>query len=906
MRGHGTAAALAAAALAAAGLLALLAACGGGRGSGALDGGADGAAGDVRSDAAAPLDGAPDAPAASDAADAGPPGDAVPDAAPDLAPDGFVGIENAGVRAWEQDGRVFVDNGRLRLTFDLAAGLLRVEEAAGPLVLRHATALARFRVDAMRGEARLSDPGVRTWEARPFVDPLGEGLSLVVSHEPAEGGPALTVVYDLRGAATYLTAALTARWADTAGAAVRVDRLSPVAADARSDGGLFVGPDPRTHRWLDNGFDLYFDFSAFVVPATRSASLLFAPGESSNWNAALYDPASRRSVVAGFLSAERGIGLVVVHWPPAGGPRDGEREGFRRFEGLAHYDGGRAAIPAADGGPGAALGSELFYLDAAPSTVFDGLEDYAARYARRIGKVLPAAVPTGWNSWGGGAGSGGYGTNIDEALMLANLEAAARDFRPYGMRWFLIDDGWQQADGDWFPDPARFPDHLDANGAPQNGLAWLADQVRAAGLIPGVWISPFDMDVRSQLAAEHPDWAVDVSPLGTVVPDDVFVLDLSRPEVLDWLAETFRRLTHDWGLRWIKMDFTYFALFAQNLHDPAVTPSEAYHTALVRLREAMHPDAFFLTLTPMGLAYDVADGNRLGLDNEPWWGSAAENDQGLHHNYPTTARRWYLNHRVFVNHPDLVYFRPDFGLTMNEARAWISAVALTGGIVKLGDSYVELAEHPEWRAVLERVLPVYPRSGRPLDVFERELPEVWHLAAEREGRTWAVLGLYHWGQNRDVGRPDWEAEAPRTLRVDLADLGLDPTQRHLVFRAWDQTWTWEEGGAVEEWLAPRMDAVFVVRPAPVEPAVVFTSRHLLGGAVEVHDEAFGADDALTATVDTVPGAPLTVWVATAGRIPEEATASGSDDVGHEVTDGLLALRCTPRTDATEVRVTFAP
>ena len=137
------------------------------------------------------------------------------------------------------------------------------------------------------------------------------------------------------------------------------------------------------------------------------------------------------------------------------------------------------------------------------------------------------------------------------------------------------------------------------------------------------------------------------------------------------------------------------------------------------------------------------------------------------------------------------------------------------------------------------------------------------------------MGLFNWGKNRDAGSATWDVEAPRKIGVDRAALGLATGTTLLAFDAWDRTWEWIDGTRLERTMDPRTGLLLVVREKPADPAVVFTTRHLMGGAVEVHGEAWDqAAATLKASVDTVAGAPFTVYVATAGRTLLDATVDG--------------------------------
>ena len=784
-----------------------------------------------------------------------------------------------------------LSNGLLSVVPDLDTGRLDVPGH----VVRATSAAMVTTSDGEELTWDSADAVYTSWSHEAFSDGLGAGTQLVLTHVFEDGVRLVTRVH-LRETASFLTATTELRWRAGAPEGTRVTRLTPLSVVA-PDGALLVGPDPATHTILDNGFDYFFDFEARAFQAGKNPSLLFPGGSAAaaNWNVAIVDRETDASLVAGFLTVEEGVGILSVGYlAGAATPVDGPA--FTRFEGFAHYFGGRAPRPHERGGHH--LESELLYLDLSNASGQAKLETFASRYAERIGKVARTDIPSGWNSWGGGAGSGGYGTNIDEALMLANLDAAEQDFLPFGMSHFLIDDGWQVDTGDWFSHPERFPDHVLPDGTVQPGIHWLADHITARGFAPGIWIRAFDADATSQLATDHPDWFAPVDPLGESVVGGAQVLDLSHPEVLAWLHETFTRIVHTWGYRWIKLDFAYYALFAYPQHDPGMTPVEAYTNALQVIRDAVGPETFLLTVAAVGASFDTADGNRITLDNEPWWGLPHSfSEPGYRTTYRTVAHRWYLAHRLWVNHPDLLFFRDTFGLTPAESRTYCSVVALTGGIVKLGDSYLAMHEHPEWRALVEPLLPPYPATATPEDVFHTESPEVWRLPLTREAAPtpvdYEVVGLFHWGENERIGGEALPGDAPRVHTLDIAG----PT---LAFDAWEHAWTWLDAGAHTETLEPRTDRVLILLPEPEHPTVVATSRHLLGGVVELAAETWDpTTSTLSMTVAAVPGVETQVYVATPGYT---ATATSAGEWSED--DGVTVVTFVAEAAQTELVLTF--
>ncbi len=85
-------------------------------------------------------------------------------------------------------------------------------------------------------------------------------------------------------------------------------------------------------------------------------------------------------------------------------------------------------------------------------------------------------------------------SNIDEKLIRESIDSAADT----GFEVFTIDEGWEDAMGDWNPDPKKFP----------NGLKPLCDHIIAKGMKPGLWIAIASAFGDSKAAREHPEWTV--------------------------------------------------------------------------------------------------------------------------------------------------------------------------------------------------------------------------------------------------------------------------------------------------------------------------------------------------------------------------------------------------------------
>jgi alpha-galactosidase len=122
-----------------------------------------------------------------------------------------------------------------------------------------------------------------------------------------------------------------------------------------------------------------------------------------------------------------------------------------------------------------------------------------------------------------------------------------------GAEIFCIDAGWYaspgedwwDAVGEWRPSAARFP----------NGFSKVLDEIRADGMVPGIWIEPEVVGVRSPVAESLPDEAFFLRDGQRVVEQDRYQLDLRHPAAKAHLDDTIDFLVDDLGIGYVKMDY---------------------------------------------------------------------------------------------------------------------------------------------------------------------------------------------------------------------------------------------------------------------------------------------------------------------------------------------------------------
>ncbi len=702
---------------------------------------------------------------------------------------------------------------------------------------------------------------------------------------------------------------------------VRVAKTSALRVRGATGGALYLGQDPSRHRILDNGSLTVFDYMVEVVPgdverddvAARMIPGDFAGASISNWNHAVADLDGTATWVAGGLTFETAMPILNLTFDPRYSSQapDGRRA-FSYFSAEGAYLPLPRPVAA-----GRTLDSELFYVHPAEPDALVGLERYAERVAANLG-VVPwtrrdggRRVPGGWNSWSGSSGTGGYGTDIDEAVILDNLDVMATELRDWGMDWFQIDDGYEPAYGDWTWREDRFP----------HGPAWLADEIRARGLRPGLWMAPFTPSAGSQLVADHPDWIADWTPLGDVIAGDDCILDLTHPEVLEYLDELFATFIDDWGFEWFKMDFAYWALLGTGFHDPTSTREEAWHGAVDIVRDRLGPDTFFLAISASGLNYQHADSVRITLDSMPIWDHQPElsdddhmNQQGLKPTVRNAGRRWYLQDRIWVNHPDLIFFRSNAldptwpAITLEESQAFCTFVALSGGIVKLGDRLVDL--DADAINTIRALLPIYGRSARPIDVLTAEYPEVWVLPVEPlDGldEDYVLVGLFNWGKNVDMGTTPYtpvpDDGSARHHEVDLDALGL--TGEWLAYEFWGQEYIGPVSGTLSRDVLSHTAQVIALRRPTGAPRLLGWNRQITMGGTLLEQAAWdGASRTLTISsrvAAPTATAPFTYGIAV--LVPDGHAFSSIASTGVPVT-GLAAA--PDPADGQVLRVSFVP
>ncbi len=547
------------------------------------------------------------------------------------------------------------------------------------------------------------------------------------------------------------------------------------------------------------------------------------------------DPETRRGVVAGWLTEDRGSGVLFSE------VKD-DQVNFK-----ARIDYGHLRIPA---GKSAAL--ETLAIG-----VFDdarlGEEQYADAIKKqyRIKLHQPEAVYCSWYSEK-------HGQAGDEKSTVELAKFAARELKPFGFGVVQIDDEWQ--DGEHYNGPRRGFDRARPDGPYAHGIAPVAEDVNHLGLTFGLWWLPFGRNYQDPQYKNQQNWFVksmDGKPYDTSWGGTC--LDLTNPKVRDQLAR-IARLYRSWGVKYYKMDGLYTGAACEQVyvndgykedhfgntlrfHDPLVSNIEAYRSGLKVIRKNAGHDVFFSgccvaqnerELCAMGLV----DSMRIGPDyNADGNGTKTGPIRG--------SRLYFLNGRVWWNDPDPCIVRASgeaMGckpVTLEQARMGASWVAITGQFFLISDWLPDLP--PERLEVLKRTMTHHNATARPVDYFDNFLPTTWLVTATNDTVRRDVIGVFNQETNE------------LNIGYSCARLGLDPGRNYYAFDFWANSPLPSFQDGFECQVPPTSCRIIAVRGAEGHPELVSTSRHVTQGIVDVTGENWNASRQTLSGVSQIVG-----------------------------------------------------
>ncbi|WP_165747834.1 glycoside hydrolase family 36 protein [Cellulophaga sp. Z1A5H] len=143
-----------------------------------------------------------------------------------------------------------------------------------------------------------------------------------------------------------------------------------------------------------------------------------------------------------------------------------------------------------------------------------------------------------WCAWG-----------YERKFTLDEIVKTLPKVKELGIKWAVLDDGFQIAEGDWDVDPKKFP-----KGNIE--IKELVDDIHSYGLKAKIWWTPLAADPHSKNLQEHPEMMVvqkDGSPQ-FITWWNAYYLSPTKEETINHTKKIITLFMKEWGFDGLKMD----------------------------------------------------------------------------------------------------------------------------------------------------------------------------------------------------------------------------------------------------------------------------------------------------------------------------------------------------------------
>lgn len=551
------------------------------------------------------------------------------------------------------------------------------------------------------------------------------------------------------------------------------------------------------------------------------------------------DPITRNGVVAGWLTNEKGSGVLF----------SGINNNLVEIKTQIDYGRFRLAAGATEATETLLIG----YFDDARL----GEEQFADAIAKQQKiKLMPrsAVYCTWYSEINGGAGK------ESETIKLAGF--IKDELKPFGLGVLQIDDEWQ--DGGKYAGPRRGFDRVNPKGGYPNGMTKTAEGIKDAGLTAGIWWMPFSRNHQDPEYKDRQHWfakRLNGKPYETSWGGTS--LDLTNPEVQDHIVYVSKKM-QSWGYNYFKMDGLWGGTVTeqvyindgykndsignnQPLYDPFKTQIEAFRDGLKLIRKATGEDMF---LSGCCVSQNMRSfGPSMGLVNSMRIGPDFNHDgESIRTGVLRASRLYFLNGRVWWNDPDPSMIREAGKSTADGAAAGIgsltrarllpSFVAVSGQFFLSSDWLPSLPL--DRLEIMKRCMASHTGIARPVDAFDKTLPSIWLATDKKSGTNRNVLGLFNW------------ETSVQKIGTSLSRAGLTDKATYYAFDFWENKPLSNIQGSIELDLPAESCKVIAVRAKTNHPVVVSTSQHITQGMTELLREDWKAET-LSGTSKVIAG-----------------------------------------------------
>jgi alpha-galactosidase len=210
----------------------------------------------------------------------------------------------------------------------------------------------------------------------------------------------------------------------------------------------------------------------------------------------------------------------------------------------------------------------------------------------------PSALETSWCAWG-------YGRTFTPSQVIGTLPKV----KELGIKWATLDDGFQIAEGDWRPDPKKFP-------GGDSDVKALVDSIHSSGMKAMLWWTPLAADPGCKFLKEHPESiAMDRDGKPYLISWwNSWYLSPSNPDVVSETRNLVRKFISDYGFDGFKLDGQHLNCVNPD-YNPKNHPDDPYYDfrhlpeyykIIYEEARSIKPD-FVIQLCPCGDCFSIYD-----------------------------------------------------------------------------------------------------------------------------------------------------------------------------------------------------------------------------------------------------------------------------------------------------------
>ncbi len=453
-----------------------------------------------------------------------------------------------------------------------------------------------------------------------------------------------------------------------------------------------------------------------------------------------------------------------------------------------------------------------------------------------------------------------YGLGYNEEHLKSDIAAFKANRMPFDV--FQIDACWQQNYGlDFETNESAFP----------SGMKWAADQINSSGYIPGIWTAPYIVSInwsnpKTDIAKNHPEWLLKNSKgeFVTWYNNHYYILDTTYPGVTEYLEQSYRKLSKDWGYKYFKLDWLRTIYYQkdvdQQFYDKSSTSLEAYRKGLEAIKRGVGEDSYILVCGGhFGASLGIADFQRIGGDTNSKW-----SESGVGNYRRNILRTWMTDH--WQIDPDAMGIRrqeialpgtdnKSLGLyTDDEAKTTTLNQFLGGSMVCFAEDFAVIDE--DRKALYRHVIPSIDSPSKPIDIFNPLCPNLLLTHVKpvcKDLPDWIMLSVVNWADTTK----NYE------IMLDEKILNLVEGNKFVVSEFFSQKvlGVFEKNQSIIiENQRPHQSQLFRIIPWDgKKPVLAGTDLHFSGGGVEIKNWKEKKGE-ITGTLDTQWDYPVKITV----------------------------------------------